>query len=144
MISYLLIRSAFPDSKVASSYHSASTKATCMLNLAVAPLLVESLVESMSNHPFSLSIDGSNDSGLKKMTVRIFDYEANRLSTRFLDTCTTSSSTAESLFTALNTRLKELLQTPNPWAMCTSIGVDNLILAFVILSRHMYYYNYIL
>ena len=32
------IRSAFSDSVVASNYHSASTKATCMLNLAVVPL----------------------------------------------------------------------------------------------------------
>ena len=33
------IRSIFPDSKIAAKYHSASTKATCMLNLAVAPAL---------------------------------------------------------------------------------------------------------
>lgn len=33
----------FPDSEIACKYHSASTKATCMLNLAVAPILVENL-----------------------------------------------------------------------------------------------------
>jgi len=55
------IRSVFPDSKVASNYHSASTKMICLLNLAVAPLLMEELVESMKTQPFSLSTDGSND-----------------------------------------------------------------------------------
>ncbi len=83
-----MIRSIFPDSRIASDYHSASTKATCMLNLAVAPILVENLVESMKSHPFSISTDGSNDTGLEKMnpaTVRSF------VSTRFLDMCVSGS-----------------------------------------------------
>ena len=58
----------FPDSKIASKYHSASTKATCMLNEAVASTLLCSLLELMKLHPFSLSVDGSNDSGLEKIT----------------------------------------------------------------------------
>ena len=33
------LRSIFPDSKIAAKYHSASTKATYMLNLAIAPAL---------------------------------------------------------------------------------------------------------
>ena len=60
------IRSLFSDSKTASDYHSASTKATCILNLAVAPVLVQELIENMRVHPFSISIDGSNDTGLEK------------------------------------------------------------------------------
>lgn len=69
-----MIRNVSPDSKVASKYRSASTKATCMLNLAVAPTLIANLLETMRVHPFSLSVDGSNDTGLEKMnplTVRI-------------------------------------------------------------------------
>jgi len=60
------IRKIFPDSKIASKYHSASTKATCLLNEAVAPMLIKSVLDSMKMHPFSLAIDGSNDADLKK------------------------------------------------------------------------------
>lgn len=122
------ISKVFPDSGIASKYHSASTKATCMLNLAVAPMLVDNLIEQMKVHPFSLSIDGSNDTGVEKMNpaiVRIYDTRENRIVSRFLDMCPTTSSTAESIFTVLNDRLEELLQSSNPWNMCTSLGVDN-------------------
>lgn len=44
--------SVFSDLKIASKNHSASTKATCMLNLAVAPMLVQILLDSMNTHPF--------------------------------------------------------------------------------------------
>ena len=37
-----------------------------MLNLAIAPMFKEDLIESMKVHPFSISVDGSNDNGLKK------------------------------------------------------------------------------
>ena len=80
------IRKVFPDSKIASKYHSASTKATCMLNEAVAPMLLHDFVERMKVQPFSLSVDGSNDSGLEKMnpvTIRLFDLARNSIVTRF-------------------------------------------------------------
>ena len=122
------IKKVFPDSGIARNYHSASTKATCMLNLAVAPILVENLIQQMKIHPYSLATDGSNDTGLKKMnpaTVRIYDTNVNRIVTRFLDMCPTTGSTAESIYSVLNGRLEELLQFSNPWNMCTSISVDN-------------------
>ncbi len=122
------IRSVFPDSKVASNYHSASTKAMCLLNLAVAPLLIEKLVESMRTQPFSLSTDGSNDSGLQKMnpaTVRMYDLQNDCISTRFFNMCVTSSSTAESIYSSLNSKLEELLQCSSPWDLCSAVGVDN-------------------
>ena len=34
-----MIRSVFTDSEIATSYHAASTKSTCILNLAIAPCL---------------------------------------------------------------------------------------------------------
>ena len=122
------IRSLFSDSKTASDYHSASTKATCILNLAVAPVLVQELIENMRAHPFSVSIDGSNDTGLEKMnpvTVRIYNLKENCVSTHFLDMCLSSSSTAHSLYSALSGKLEELLQCSKPWDLCTSVGVDN-------------------
>ena len=120
-----MIRSIFPDSRIALKYHSASTKATCMLNLAVAPMLKQTLVESMK---FSISIDGSNDAGLKKMNpvmVRLFDSKECRIVTQFLDMCTTTSGTAKCLFHTLDGKLAELLQSSNPWNLCASVGVDN-------------------
>ena len=95
------VRCMFPDSKIAAKYHSASTKATCMLNLAVAPALKKDLVASMIVHPFSVSIDGSNDAGLEKMnpmTIRIYDETDRKIVTRFLDMCSSRSSTAEAIY----------------------------------------------
>ena len=92
-----MIRKVFPDSELATNYHSASTKATCIINLAIAPAFKEELIESMKIHPFSISIDGSNNTGLLKMnplTVRIFDANQDRVITRFLDMCSAASGTA--------------------------------------------------
>ncbi|MCG8622687.1 MAG: hypothetical protein MJE68_11925 [Proteobacteria bacterium] len=122
------LRSIFPDSKIAAKYHSASTKATCMLNLAIAPALKMDLIETMKAHPFSVSIDGSNDTGLEKMnpmTIRIYDETNGKIVTKFLDMCTTASSTAEAIYSVMDAKLSDLLSCINPWAMCTSVGVDN-------------------
>ena len=77
---YPTINKLFPDSKIVNKYHSASTKATCMLNLAVAPMLIENLIEQMRDHLYSISIDGSNNTGLEKVNpamVRIYDTREN-------------------------------------------------------------------
>lgn len=55
------IRNIFPDSRLVSKYHSASTKATCMLNGAVAPTLKSKLLNKMRVQPFSICVDGSNN-----------------------------------------------------------------------------------
>ena len=81
------IKACFEDSKIAKTYRSASTKATCMLNLAVAPSLIDSLLDKMRSHPFSVCTDGSNDTGLEKMnplSIRIFDEAHQMVVTRFL------------------------------------------------------------
>ena len=39
--------------------------------------------------------------------------------------CTSVSSTSEALYTVIDGRLSELLESANPWEMCTSVGVDN-------------------
>ena len=122
------VRSIFPDSKIAAKYHSASTKATCILNEAVAPMLIDSLLESMKVHPFSISVDGSNDTGLEKMnpiTVRIYDVNSNMVVTRFLNMCTSASASAEGIYNVMDRKLVDLLKCPNPWSLCTSVGVDN-------------------
>ena len=82
-------------------YHSASTKATCMLNGAVTPTLKSELLNKMRVQPFSICVDGSNDRELQKMnpvTVRIHDDLTGRIVTQFLDMCLSSSSTAADLY----------------------------------------------
>ena len=123
-----MIRSEFSDSKIGSRYHSASTKAMCMLNLAVAPFLIQQLLSEMKAHPFSLSVDGSNDTGLEKtnpLTVKIYDHESKAVVTRFLDMCVSRTATAEGIFGVIDKKLTELLALPNPWDYCTDFGVDN-------------------
>ena len=88
----LLLRDVFPDSEIAQGYAAASTKTTCVINESLAPYFKESLVDFMNSHPFSIAIDGSNDTGVEKMnpiTVRYFDSNEGRVQTRFFDMCLT-------------------------------------------------------
>lgn len=122
------IRSCFSDSTIGQNYHSASTKATCMLNLAVTPFLINKLADTMKSRPFSLSTDGSNDTGLEKMnpiSVRVYDVERSKVVTKFLHMCPSTDGRAETLFSNIDCKLSELLNLSNPWVMCTALGVDN-------------------
>ena len=74
------IGQVFPDSQIALKYHSASIKATCMLSKTLAPFLQEDLKSALK--PFSICIDGSNDTGLEKMntiTMQIFDVKSGKI-----------------------------------------------------------------
>lgn len=122
------IRSCFSDSAIGKNYHSASTKATCLLNLAVAPFLIDNLLDVMKSHPFSLSTDGSNDTGIEKMnpiSIRVFDEELSKVVTKFLHMCPSTDGQAQTLFSNIDSKLSELLDLSNPWGMCTALGLDN-------------------
>ena len=87
-----LFRDIFPDSDIAKGYASASIKTTCIINGSLAPHFKATLVSAMRSAPFSIAIDGSNDSGLDKMnpiTVRLFDINRAMVVTQFLDVCIT-------------------------------------------------------
>ena len=58
-------RKNFPDSQIASGYHCARTKTACILNYALAPYLKNELVVAMKTEPYSLSVDASNDAGVR-------------------------------------------------------------------------------
>ena len=66
----------------------------------------------MRVNPFALAIDGSNDNALEKMnpvTVRIFDPDQGRVSTRFLEMCLTSgtgSAIGASVFEVMDVALQ--------------------------------------
>ena len=77
--------------------------------------LIESLLDSMNEHPLSLSIDGSNDADLdlekmNPLTPWIFDVNSDWVVTRFLDMCTSISASAEGIYSMMNDRLTWLLQ----------------------------------
>lgn len=98
-----------------------------MINRAAAPSFINSLLHHMMSHPFSISTDGSNDSGLTKMnpvTVRIYDVNYSN-QVFILDMCTSTSGTAEALFNVIDSKMSSLLGESNPWLRCTSCGVDN-------------------
>lgn len=58
-----LMKECFKDSDVAQRYGAARTKTTCIINRAIAPYLHDELVKKMRNRPYTLSTDGSNDTG---------------------------------------------------------------------------------
>jgi hypothetical protein len=123
-----LMADIFPDSQIAKKYASAATKTTCIINGALAPYFLKELIEIMTSTPFSLLVDGSNDTGLEKMnplTVRIFDVASSTVHSRLLDMCCTtgpSSATAAAIFDKINS---VMTAHAIPWSNCVGFGVDN-------------------
>ena len=82
----------------------------------------------MKNGPYSLSTDGSNDTGVEKLnplTVRIFDVNRRQVTTQLLDMCPTSGrecGTASTIFQKIDSVLTSL---SIPWENCVGFGVDN-------------------
>ena len=118
-----LLKDIFPDSKIAQGYASGKTKTASIVNGAIAPELKQTLVSQLQSGPFSMCIDGSNNTGLEKMnpiTVKLFDVNRGRVVTRFLDMCLTSgvqAATAESIFNEMGNGIE--------WSNCVGVGVDN-------------------
>ena len=82
----------------------------------------------MKQFPFSLLVDGSNDTGLEKLnalTVKIFDVKWSQVVTHLLDMCTTTGhecGTASAIFS----KIDFILDKCNiPWHNCVGFGVDN-------------------
>ncbi|MGH0146032.1 UNVERIFIED_CONTAM: hypothetical protein FKN15_041695 [Acipenser sinensis] len=121
-----LIKECFKDSDVAQRYGAARTKTTCIINRAIAPYLHDELVKKMRNRPYTLSTDGSNDTGREKMnplTVKLFDVD--RVEHMFLDMCITTgtnAATAETIFEKMDSVLKK---DNIPWQNRHSLLVDN-------------------
>ena len=85
----------FPDSEIAKGYASTQTKTTCIISGSLALHFKSRLINTMKSGPFSVAVDGSNDSGLEKMnpmTVRYFDRDSGMVSTQLLDMCLTTGT----------------------------------------------------
>lgn len=71
-----LFKEIFPDRKILQqNMPQDARKTSAILNVALGPHCHKYLVEHCNSHPFSLGIDGSNDTGLNKMNpaaMRIF------------------------------------------------------------------------
>ena len=119
----------FPDSKIVKSFKCSHTKTTSILNEAIYPTLRSNLVSYMTENPFSIVNDGSNDSGLSKMNpvcVYIFDIERSKqVEFKFYSMCSTSRehcSKSETLFNAIN----NTFENDNlDWDNVVSVGLDN-------------------
>lgn len=88
-----LLKDIFPDSDIAKGYAAASTKTTCLVNGSLAPYFNSALVNAMKLQPFSIAVDGSNDTGLEKvnpMTVSLYNINLGSIVTCFLDMCLTT------------------------------------------------------
>ena len=57
----LLFKSIFPDWKIAKAYSCGKTKASCILNRAIAPDLQSTLIHQTKTSCYSIAIDGSNN-----------------------------------------------------------------------------------
>ena len=95
------------DSQIVKDYHCARTKTACIrLIYALAPYLIDELVSSMKQMSYSLSVDGSNDTGLSEMnplTVRIYDVNEKVVLQKFLDLClTTGANASNDIIDAIN------------------------------------------
>ena len=118
----MLFRDIFSDSEIAKHYSSRRTKTACMINGAIAPFYQHNLIDVMKNKPYSLAVDGSSDSDVKKMnplTVKIFDISYSVVSTQLLDMCMSSTSTAEGIFEKVD---NVLIKHGISWDNCVGIG----------------------
>ena len=62
-----VLKSAFPDSKIAKQYACKRTKTACIHNGMVAPYFLEKLVAHIDVEPLAIAIDRSKDCGVEKM-----------------------------------------------------------------------------
>ena len=88
----------------------------------------ENLNDNMQNLPFSLMIDGSNDTGIQKefpVTICIYDTQFSRIMTKFFEMSLlegVTASTIKSIFNSVDTLFS---RHGIPWDYRMAIGLDN-------------------
>ena len=120
-----LFKDIFHDSNIAKNYACGKNKTSCILNRAIKPELQKNLINQIKKDCYSISTDGSNDQGLKKMnpvTVRLFDINQHMVVNQFLEMYLSSSSDADGIFAAI---YKAFANNGILWDKCISLGFDN-------------------
>jgi hypothetical protein len=117
-----LMRSMFPDSKIAAKFRCGRTKTSAIINV-IGPECLKVAEDAMKTSPFSICIDGSSDNVLEKMNpmlIRVMTAEG--MQSQLLDMGITTGSTAQVLFDNMD---NVLVNKNLSWQMCVAIGVDN-------------------
>ena len=82
-----MIRQEISESERAKIFTCEKTKAATIIN-CIGDYFFEELKQGMQENPFSIMLDGSNDTGFQKMypiTVQIYEVGFNQIMTRFFD-----------------------------------------------------------
>ena len=122
-----LTRSEFRGSQAAENFSCGRTKTAVIVN-CLGDHFFEKLKSDMKEMPYSLMLDGSNDTGLSKMfpiIVQVFDVNFNRVMIKFFDMDLIDgigASTAEAMFQSVDNQLSNH---DISWDYCLAIGLDN-------------------
>ena len=106
------MKGEFKDSKTTKNFSCGRTKTAAIIN-CIGDDIKQELVKDMSQSPFSIMADGSNDAGLEKMfpiCIRMFDVNFNRIMIKFFDMNMLEgrdASTAEHMFTSIENQLRK-------------------------------------
>ena len=133
-----LFRKMFPDSKIAAKYGCAATKTACIINHAIAPSLHSHLLDLLRAEPFSLSVDGSSDTGTESMyplVVKVYDINRGEISSLFWNMALISDCSAAGIFQ----KVSDIFEKESiPWENCIGLSLDN---ACVIMHVNMRKYK---
>jgi hypothetical protein len=98
-----------------------------------------SLCERMRNNPYTISTDGSNDSGSKQypLVVRTLNPQTGLIDSELLSipVCT-EASTGENIFKLID---NDVMSRDIPWRNCLALGSDN---ASVMTGQHKGVYSF--
>ena len=134
-----LFHKMFPDSAIAKRYGCGATKTAAIVNYAMGPEMKIPVVDYLKQHPFSLAVDGSSDTGTESMyplVVRIFDMAKGEVCSKFWHMCLVSDSSAVGIFT----QIKDAFQKYNiPWENIIGLSLDN---ASVNMGKHKGLYRH--
>ena len=91
----------------------------------MGPEFARTVLQLVQEHPFTLSLDGSNDKEEQKLiplTVRVFDNDLGMVEPKFLSMCLCNQGTAAVYFE----KVEEVFVSNNiPWSNCIALSVDS-------------------
>lgn len=99
-----LVKSAFPDSKIAEKFTLGHTKAACIIKKALAPYYMDKVLPVAREGPITIMMDESNkrsDDKACAILVRQFNSTTNRVENKFLGMPICNIPNASNLFEVL-------------------------------------------